>query len=53
MGFVFVLRASTPQYTIMEPDKYTAAWKSPSELADFYTKMETWAQIVCDHVVTR
>jgi len=53
MGFVFLLRTASPRYTIMEPEKYTADWKSPSELANYYTKMETWAQIVCDHVVTR
>jgi predicted NUDIX family phosphoesterase len=52
MGFVFVLRAATPRYTIMEPEKYTAAWKTAAELATHYAKMETWAQIVCDHIVT-
>jgi predicted NUDIX family phosphoesterase len=51
MGFVFVLRTSTPRYTIMEPGKYTAAWKTSEELAAHYDQMESWAQIVFDHVV--
>jgi predicted NUDIX family phosphoesterase len=51
MGFVFVLRTATPRYTIMEPEKYTAAWKTAAELSAHYNKMETWAQIVRDHVI--
>jgi predicted NUDIX family phosphoesterase len=51
MGFVFVMRTSTPHYTIMEPGKYTAAWKTSGELADHYGRMESWAQIVYDHLV--
>ena len=51
MGFVFVLRTSTPQFTIMEPGKYTAAWKTSEELAMHYAQMESWAQIVFDRVI--
>jgi predicted NUDIX family phosphoesterase len=53
MGFVFVLRTASAHYTIMEPEKYTAAWKTAAELAAHYNKMETWAQIVYDHIVKR
>jgi predicted NUDIX family phosphoesterase len=51
MGFVFVLRTTTPHFTIMEPGKYTAAWKTPEELSPHYGQMESWAQIVYDHIV--
>jgi predicted NUDIX family phosphoesterase len=51
MGFVFVLRTSTPRFTIMEPGKYTAAWKTCEELATHHAQMETWAQIVFDRVL--
>jgi predicted NUDIX family phosphoesterase len=51
MGFVFMMRTATPRYTIMEPGKYTAAWKTSSELAAHYGQMESWAQIVYDRLV--
>jgi predicted NUDIX family phosphoesterase len=51
MGFVFVLQTATARYTIMEPGKYTAAWKTSAELAGHYGQMESWAQIVYDHIV--
>jgi predicted NUDIX family phosphoesterase len=53
MGFVFVLRTATLRYTIMEPEKYTAAWKTSTELATHYGQMESWAQIVYQHVLMR
>jgi predicted NUDIX family phosphoesterase len=51
MGFVFVLRTSSPQFTIMEPGKYTAAWKTSEELSAHHAQMETWAQIVFDRII--
>ncbi|MGO8676196.1 MAG: DNA mismatch repair protein MutT [Limisphaerales bacterium] len=51
LGLVFLLTASSAQYTIVEKDKHTAAWKTAAELTQFYEQMETWAQIVHDYVV--
>ncbi len=51
VGLVFLLSTATDRYTIVEQDKYTAAWRTVSELAEFYDQMETWAQIVYDFVV--
>ena len=51
LGFVYVLTLASPQYRIMEPDKYTAAWKTPRELSEHYDQMESWAKIVHDCVV--
>jgi predicted NUDIX family phosphoesterase len=51
LGFVYLLTTASPRYTVMEPDKYTAIWKRPHELATCYTQMESWAQIVYDHVI--
>jgi predicted NUDIX family phosphoesterase len=53
VGFVYVLTTTSPQFTIMEPDKYTAEWKSPAELQEFYPRMESWAQITNDHVIAQ
>ena len=51
LGLVFLLRTFSARYTIVEQDRHTAAWKSVSELAQYYNQMETWAQIVHDYVV--
>ena len=51
LGLVFLLRTSSARYTIVEQDLHTAAWRSVSELAEYYEQMETWAQIVYDCVV--
>jgi predicted NUDIX family phosphoesterase len=51
LGFVYELTTSSPQFTIMEADKYTAEWKSRGELAQYYPQMETWAQIVHDALI--
>jgi len=51
VGFVYLLRAGSPQFTIMEQDKYTASWKTGEEMAEHYAQMESWAQIAYDYVV--
>jgi predicted NUDIX family phosphoesterase len=51
VGFVYVLKTASPQFTIAEPDKYTAEWKSRQEMEENYPHMESWAQIVFDYVV--
>lgn len=51
MGFVYLLTASTPGYTIMEPDKYTAQWGTAADISGYYDRMESWAQIVHDYVL--
>src|SRR6266446_5180668 len=32
VGFVYLLNTASAEYTIMEPDKYSAAWKSAEEI---------------------
>ncbi len=51
MGLVYLLKAASPRYTIVEHDKYTAMWCTPAQLAGYYDLMESWAQIVHDFVV--
>ena len=53
VGFVYLLTTASPEFTIMEPDKYTAEWKSADELQQFYARMESWAQITNDHVIAQ
>jgi predicted NUDIX family phosphoesterase len=51
-GLVYLLSTSSPNYEIMEPGKYTASWKTPSEMLEQYAQMESWAQIVYDFVIS-
>jgi predicted NUDIX family phosphoesterase len=51
VGLVFLLATASDRYTIVEEDKYTAAWRTVGELEEFYDQMETWAQITYDFVV--
>ena len=51
LGFVFLLTTASPNYTIVEHDKYTAMWKTPAECAPYYPQMESWAQIAHDYVL--
>jgi predicted NUDIX family phosphoesterase len=51
LGFVFLLTTASPRYTIVEPENFTAAWKSPEEITPYYGQMESWAQIVHDYVL--
>jgi predicted NUDIX family phosphoesterase len=51
MGLVYVLTVASPEFTIVEQDKYTAVWKTAAEVTEYYPDMESWAQIVYDHVV--
>ena len=52
VGFVYLLEAPSPDFTILELGKYTASWKSPDEIAEYYGQMESWAQIVYDFVIS-
>jgi predicted NUDIX family phosphoesterase len=51
MGFLYLLTAASPQYTLRETDKHTALWGTPAEIGAYYERMESWAQIVYDFVV--
>jgi predicted NUDIX family phosphoesterase len=51
MGLVYLLKAASPRFTIVEHDKYTAMWCTSAQLAGYYDLMESWAQIVHDFVV--
>jgi predicted NUDIX family phosphoesterase len=51
VGFVHLLIATSPRFTILEQGKYTAAWKSPDEISNYYDQMESWAQIIHDYIL--
>jgi len=51
-GLVYLLSTSSTDYEIMEPGKYTAAWKTPVEMLECYADMESWAQIVYDFLLS-
>jgi predicted NUDIX family phosphoesterase len=51
VGLVYLLTATFPQYTILEQGKYTATWKLPNEISNYYNQMESWAQIVHDYML--
>jgi predicted NUDIX family phosphoesterase len=51
VGFVYLLTTTSRQYTILEQGKYTASWKLPNEISNYYDQMESWAQIVHDYML--
>jgi predicted NUDIX family phosphoesterase len=51
LGFVYLLTTTSPRYTVVEQDHYTATWKLPDEITHYYNEMESWAQIVHDYVL--
>jgi predicted NUDIX family phosphoesterase len=51
LGFVYLLTTDSARFTVMEPDKHTAEWQLPAELARHYDQMESWSQIVYDHLI--
>lgn len=53
MGLVYILTAGTPEFTIVEHDKYTANWATVEQMAAYYDKMESWTQIVYDNLLKR
>lgn len=53
MGLVYILTAGTPEFTIVEHDKYTANWATVEAMAAYYDKMESWTQIVYDNLLKR
>jgi predicted NUDIX family phosphoesterase len=53
MGLVYILTAGSPDFTIVEHDKYTANWASVEEMLPYYERMESWTQIVYDNLLRR
>ncbi len=53
MGLVYILTTGSPNFTIVEHDKYTADWASVEEMLPYYDRMESWTQIVYDNLLRR
>lgn len=51
LGLLYVLRAKSPSYRVLETEKMTAQWASEDNLKEFYDGLETWSQIVYDHYI--
>jgi predicted NUDIX family phosphoesterase len=51
LGAVYVLDAHDRNVTVLETDKMTGRWVPAAELAQHREAMETWSQIVFDHLV--
>lgn len=53
LGAVFVLDVPEGTVRVRETEKMTGSWASREELAAQRESMETWSQIVYDHLVAR
>lgn len=51
LGIIYLLTTGSPGFTVMEPDKHVAEWKSLAELSRHYEQMESWSQILHDRVL--
>jgi predicted NUDIX family phosphoesterase len=51
VGFIYLMTTPSSLYTILEPGKYIANWKTSEELSNYYEHMESWAQIVHDYLL--
>jgi len=51
IGFLYNIRVTNKNVSVNETDNMTAEWIEKSGLADFYDRMETWAQISLDYYI--
>jgi predicted NUDIX family phosphoesterase len=51
-GLVYLLTTASSSYEILESGKYTAEWMSVEEMRPYYDRMESWAQIVFDFLIS-
>jgi predicted NUDIX family phosphoesterase len=51
LGLVFMLVTDSADFTVVERDKFTAQWAGPAELEAHYDRMESWSQIIYDHLI--
>ena len=52
LGIVFLVDGDTPEITIREQDKLSGELLSLDEMRIYYLEMESWSQLVYDHLVT-
>ena len=53
LGLVYLLETDTPDYTVQEPELMTVEWATVELLRQRFPQMETWSQLVFEHVVER
>lgn len=53
LGLVFVLETDSDLYAVRELELMTAEWATTDELRTKFAQMETWSQIVFEHVIAR
>jgi predicted NUDIX family phosphoesterase len=51
LGLVYLLETDTPEYAVQEPELMTAEWAPVELLRQRLPQMETWSQLVFEHVV--
>ncbi len=53
LGLVFLLETDSADFTVNETDLMTAEWATVERLRECLAQMETWSQIVFEHVIAR
>ena len=51
LGLVYLLETDTPENAVQEPELMTAEWAPVELLRQRFPQMETWSQLVFEHVV--
>jgi len=51
MAVVYLLECRSPEFANMEPEAYTAEWRTPEEIASKYASLESWSKVVFDRIV--
>jgi predicted NUDIX family phosphoesterase len=51
LGLLYELEVQSAEYEVLEKDKMSAQWENRDNLIQYYDRMETWSQIVCDNYI--
>ncbi len=51
LGLLYELEVLSSEYEVLEKDKMSAQWEHRDNLIQYYDRMETWSQIVCDNYI--
>ncbi len=51
LGLVYMLRVGSLAFKVAEQGKHIAQWATKADLEAHYDKMESWSQVVMDHLI--
>lgn len=51
LGLVYWMRVGSPEFSVAEVGKHTAKWADLAETRKHYDRMESWSQVLLDHLL--